>query len=102
LGNIEFVAEVTNFGTFIVFASVNLSAIVLRVRKPGLIGGFRTLLIIGKIPLIPLVGLLSFGLLIPQLNLNAIVVGLAVLLIGVILAIATTMKNAGIFMAISV
>jgi len=28
LGNIEFVAEITNFGTFIIFISVNLSAII--------------------------------------------------------------------------
>jgi APA family basic amino acid/polyamine antiporter len=93
LGNIEFVAEVTNFGTFIIFASVNLSAIVLRFRKPTLRGGFRTPLALGKMPLIPLVGLLSSGLLIPQLNLNVIALGLAVILLGVIVAIVTTRKT---------
>jgi APA family basic amino acid/polyamine antiporter len=93
LGNIEFVAEVTNFGTFIIFASVNLSAIVLRYRKPTLRGGFRTPLTIGKMPLIPLVGLLSSGLLIPQLNLNVIALGLSVILLGAIVMIATTRKK---------
>jgi len=89
LGNIEFVAEVTNFGTFIIFATVNLSAIVLRYRKPSLRGRFRTPLTIGRMPLVPLAGLLSSGLLIPQLNLNAIALGLAVILIGAALALAT-------------
>ena len=93
LGNIEFVAEVTNFGTFIIFASVNLSVIVLRYKKPNLRGEFRTPLTIGKMPFVPLVGLLSSGLLIPQLNLNVITIGLAVILIGVIVSIATTRKN---------
>jgi APA family basic amino acid/polyamine antiporter len=87
------VAQVTNFGTFIIFASVNLSAIVLRFRKPTLRGGFRTPLALGKMPLIPLVGLLSSGLLIPQLNLNVIALGLAVILMGVIVAIVTTRKT---------
>ena len=34
LGNMEFVAEITNFGTCIILAFVNLSAIALRYRKP--------------------------------------------------------------------
>jgi APA family basic amino acid/polyamine antiporter len=93
LGNIEFVAEVTNFGTFIIFASVNLSAIVLRYRKPSLRGGFRTPLTIGKLPLVPFVGLVSSGLLIPQLNVNAIALGSMVLLIGIIVRIVTTLRK---------
>ena len=94
LGNIEFVAEVTNFGTFIIFASVNLSAIVLRYRKPSLKGGFRTPLTVGKMPLVPLTGLLSSGLLIPQLNLSAIALGLAVILVGAFVATVTKRKKA--------
>lgn len=93
LGNIEFVAEITNFGTFIIFALVNLSVIVLRYRKPNLRGVFRIPLTIGKMPLIPLLGLLSSGLLIPQLNLRVIALGLAVILIGVIVVLATTRKK---------
>ena len=42
LGNIEFVAGITNFGTFITFASVNLSAIWLRYRKPEWKRPFKT------------------------------------------------------------
>jgi APA family basic amino acid/polyamine antiporter len=93
LGNIEFVAEVTNFGTFIIFASVNLSAIVLRYRKPDFRGGFRTPITIGKLPLVPLIGLLSSGFFLPQFNLNVIALGLAVILVGVVLAAAATMRK---------
>ncbi len=56
IGNIEFVAGITNFGTFVTFASVNLSAIWLRYRKPKLKRPFKTPMTIGKLPIIPFWG----------------------------------------------
>jgi len=88
LGNIEFVAEITNFGTFIIFISVNLSAILLRYRKPNLRGKFRTPFTIGKIPVFPLIGLLSSGLLITQFNVNVIAFGLVMIFFAIVLATA--------------
>ncbi len=84
LGNIEFVAEVTNFGTFVTFASVNLSAIWLRIRKPDWERPFRTPFSIGEVPVIPLVGLLSSGLMITQFRLDVIVLSVFAILLGVL------------------
>lgn len=81
-GNIEFVAEVTNFGTFVTFASVNLSAIWLRIRKPEWERPFRTPVSIGKVPLIPLLGLLSSGLMVTQFRLDVIALSVFAILLG--------------------
>jgi len=84
IGNIGFVAEITNFGTFITFALVNLSAIWLRYKKPEWKRPFKTPLTISKMPLIPLIGLLSCGLMITQFRLDIVALGVLVIFIGII------------------
>jgi APA family basic amino acid/polyamine antiporter len=87
IGNIGFVAGITNFGTFITFALVNLSAIWLRYKKPEWKRPFKTPLTISKMPLIPLIGLLSCGLMITQFRLDIIALGVLVISIGIIVKI---------------
>ncbi len=82
--NLKLIAEITNFGTFVTFCSVNLSAIRLRYTRPDLKRPFKTPFTIGKMPIIPLIGLLSSGMLITQLSVQAVIIGLCFLLIGVI------------------
>lgn len=82
--NLGLVAEITNLGTFITFISVNLSAIWLRIKMPDLDRPFKTPLQVGKVPIIPLAGLLSSGLLITQLSYESIVYGSIALLIGLL------------------
>lgn len=84
LRNIRFVAEITNFGTFVIFASVNFSAIWLRYRKPEWKRPFKTPFNIANIPIIPVLGLLSCGLMVTQFQLEAIVIGVFIICIGVI------------------
>ncbi len=83
-GNIEFVAGITTFGTFVTFASVNLSAIWLRYRKPKLKRPFKTPINIGKLPIIPLLGLLSCGLMVTQFQLDVIALSAFTLFIGIV------------------
>ena len=83
-GNIEFVAEVTNFGTFVTFASVNLSAIWLRIRRPSWERPFKTPGSVGKVPLIPLIGLLSSGLMVTQFRLDVIALSAVAIVLGVV------------------
>lgn len=83
LENLSLVVEITNLGTFITFTSVNLSAIILRVRKPEMQRAFKTPFQIGKIPIIPLIGLLSSGLLITQLSQEAIIIGSFIIILGI-------------------
>jgi len=82
LKNLGLVAEITNFGTFITFTSVNLSAIWLRYKRPELKRPFKTPIEIRRIPIIPLIGLLSSWLLITQLKIEAIIIGILALIIG--------------------
>ena len=84
IGNLELVAEVTNFGTFITFASVNLSALWLRYKKPDLIRPFKIPLEIARVPIIPLLGLLSCGLLVTQLKNEVLALGVGIILFGII------------------
>jgi APA family basic amino acid/polyamine antiporter len=83
-GNIEFVAEVTNFGTFVTFASVNLSTIWLRIRRPNWERPFKIPVSIGKVPLIPLIGLLSSGLMVTQFRLDVIALSALAIILGVV------------------
>ena len=82
LGDIKVVANVTNFVTFIVFSSVNISCILLRHAKPELERPLRTPLNIGKYSLIPFIGLFSCGFLITQLDQPSILLGILILITG--------------------
>lgn len=85
VGNIGFVAEITNFGTFITFASVNLTAIWLRYRKPEWKRPFKTPITVANIPLIPLLGLLSCGFMVTQFRVEIVGLGVLVILAGILI-----------------
>jgi len=82
LGDIKVVANVTNFVTFVVFSSVNISCILLRRAKPELERPFKTPLNIGKYSLTPFIGLFSCGFLITQLDPASILLGIIILIAG--------------------
>jgi basic amino acid/polyamine antiporter, APA family len=84
LENLGLVAEISNLGTFITFASVNLSAIWMRIKYPDLDRPFKTPFTIGKIPLIPLIGLFSSTLLITQLRYDSLIYGAITIVFGFI------------------
>jgi APA family basic amino acid/polyamine antiporter len=83
-GNIKTVASVTDFGVFLIFISVNLSAIVLRYRSPNRKRGFKAPLNIGKFPLSSFFGLLSALLLVTHLSLESIAVSLLLMAFSVV------------------
>ncbi len=58
IGDIKKVAELTDFAAFALFAAVNASVIILRYAKPHYPREFSVPLSIGKMPVIPLLGLL--------------------------------------------
>jgi len=84
IGNIGLVAEITNLGTFIIFATVNLSVIWLRYGKPDWKRPFKTPITIAKMPLMPLLGLLSCGLMITQFRIDILALGVLVIFLGII------------------
>ena len=82
LGDIKIVAGVTNFATFMVFSSVNLSLILLRHAEPDLERPFRVPLNMGKHSLIPFLGLFSCVFLIFQLDPLSILLAILILITG--------------------
>lgn len=59
LGDIELIASITSSGAFITFALVNTSLIHLRYKEPELRRPFKVPINIGKLPILPLLGLIS-------------------------------------------
>jgi basic amino acid/polyamine antiporter, APA family len=59
IGDIKIVANITNFFLFLTFIGVNLSLIVLRYKSPKLKRAFSVPGSIGKIPIIPSLGILT-------------------------------------------
>ncbi|MCW3976046.1 MAG: amino acid permease, partial [Candidatus Bathyarchaeota archaeon] len=82
LGDLRLVAGVTNFATFAIFSSVNLSLIWLRYKQPELERPFKVPLNIGRFPIIPFLGLISCILLAFYLDLVSILIGIIVIVVG--------------------
>ena len=86
VGNIAFVANATGFLLFLVFISVNFSVIKLRFQKPHLERPFKVPIALGKIPLLPLLGILACLGLIVFMPPDVIALGIAIVLVGAVLA----------------
>jgi basic amino acid/polyamine antiporter, APA family len=59
VGEIDLVANITNLFLFLTFAAVNLSLIILRYKAPKMKRAFRCPLNIGRLAVIPLLGLIT-------------------------------------------
>jgi len=82
-GSLEEVAFIAIFGIFSVFLMVNLSAIVLRYVLPEEKRVFRIPGSIGKMPIIPLFGVLSSAFMLSRIDPNAAVYGIIAISLGV-------------------
>ena len=83
LENIEVVASIADFSTFVVYFFVNASLIILRYKEPHRERLFKTPLNIGRFPIIPFFGLLTIFLLAANLEPFTILLGLIILLAAV-------------------
>ena len=84
VGDIVLVANITVFAIVITFAMINLSAIVLRYTHPHIERPFRIPLNVKQFPIPPLFGLGICVYMMLQFELDVVLVGLAILVIGVI------------------
>ena len=82
-GDIGFVAQVTNFAVFILFIVVNAAVIRLRFSQPDRRRPFRLRPTVGRVPLIPVVGLGGALLLSGFMAREAFLVGLLALALGI-------------------
>jgi len=85
LGDLRLVAGVTNFATFAVFSSVNLSLIWLRYKQPELERPFKVPLNIGWFPIIPVIGLITCIILAFHLDILSVLIGTMMTILGVII-----------------
>ncbi|MBP1928225.1 APA family basic amino acid/polyamine antiporter [Methanolinea mesophila] len=93
-GDLGMVANVTNFLLFVTFLVINATVIVLRYRSPGLERPFRIPLAIGRLPVLPVLGILSSVFMIAQLTLPVIALGVGIIVIGVLIAYFFKKKGA--------
>lgn len=87
-GRIDFVANVTNFTLFVTFIVINASVIALRYRAPDMIRPFKVPGAVGRLPVIPVVGMASSLFLLAQLGTPVLLVGGVMVVLGAGLALA--------------
>jgi APA family basic amino acid/polyamine antiporter len=83
-GELAFVAGATNFAVYVAFAAACVSLLVLRYKQPETARPFKVPLTVGRLPLLPIVGLALVGLQITNLKLDVLAVGAGLFLSGVV------------------
>ena len=82
LGDLTFIASVTDFAVYVVFIAVNATLIILRRRAPAEPRPFRTPGAIRGVPVLPVAGIIAALAMIPQLEPDSLLLGLALLALG--------------------
>ncbi|MFM8303463.1 MAG: APC family permease [Actinomycetota bacterium] len=82
IGDLTLIASVTDLAVYLVFIAVNLAVVILRFRAPDQPRPFRSPLAIGRVPVLPLGGLVAVLVMIPALRWEALVLGLGLCLLG--------------------
>lgn len=83
LGEIKVIASVSSFGVLLVFAAVQVAMIALRLRHPRKERPFRVPFAIGKIPVLPVIGIALVLALLTQFEAVVYAVGGGAILVGI-------------------
>jgi APA family basic amino acid/polyamine antiporter len=86
LGDVEMVANLTNFTVFAVFIAVNAALIYFRYNRPAR-EGFRVPGSIGRMPIIPVLGILASIFMITNLSLEVLLLGAGLVVAGLIIQV---------------
>ncbi len=84
VGDLTFIASVTDFAVYVVFLAVNASVVVLRRRSPDAPRGFRTPGSVRGIPVLPVAGSVAALVMMPQLRAASLLLGAALLVVGLL------------------
>ncbi len=84
IGNIKTVAEITDFGAFLIFFAVNIALIALRYKKPSEKRPFKVPFNIGRFPVLPALGAIFCAWMLTIFNLDVVLVGLGILASGLL------------------
>lgn len=76
LGSIRILAELSSFSALLAFLAVNLAVIVLRYRMPDQIRPFRVPFAIGRMPVVPIMGMGGIGVLLAHFEPTVYLAGL--------------------------
>ncbi|MBS3801846.1 MAG: amino acid permease, partial [Candidatus Thermoplasmatota archaeon] len=84
VGDVAVVANLTNFTIFVVFIVVNATVIYFRYKKPT-DKGFKTPGSIGKLPILPVLGIITTLFLLFNVSIPVIIMGSVLLVLGFVL-----------------
>ncbi len=89
IGDIAFVANVNNFTVFVTFIAINAALIFLRYSKPEIPRPFKVPMAIGRLPMLPLFGMILNAFMLIQLSTEVIAIGIGLTIIGILVAFVT-------------
>jgi APA family basic amino acid/polyamine antiporter len=81
-GNFTVIAAVTDFAVYVVFLAVNVTVIILRLKRPDLPRPFAVGWAVHRVPLIPVLGLASVATMMTRLETLAIALGMLLCAMG--------------------
>lgn len=85
--DLTLIAGVTDFAVYVVFLAVNATVIVLRWRQPAAQRPFRIRGAVGRVPIVPVLGLAATALMMTQLDVRPTLLGLGLLALGLAFAL---------------
>lgn len=84
LGEVKIIASISSFGVLLVFLAVHAALINLRLRQTDMERGFRVPLAIGRLPLLPVLGIAITAFLLTRFEPIVYTVGCGAILFGVL------------------
>ena len=81
IGDLKSIANLTNFTVFTVFIAVNVALIYVRIKSP-VHDGFTVPLHIGKIPLLPVFGVITSVFMISSVSVDILLLGILLIVVG--------------------
>ena len=82
LGDLRLVASTTDVAVYVVFIAVNLTVLILRVREPAAERPFRTPLAIGRVPVVPILGIAATAVMMTGLERGSWLLGAVLVVSG--------------------
>ncbi len=87
IGDLGLVAGATDVAVYVVFLAVNAVVVILRIRRPEAPRPFRIPGAVGRVPIVPLLGIVATLVMMPRLDLGSLLLGAALVAAGAVVAV---------------
>ena len=87
IGDLDLVAGATDVAVYVVFLAVNAVVVVLRLRRPDAERPFRIPGAIGRVPVVPLLGIAATLVMMPRLAPSSLLLGGGIVAVGAVVAV---------------